>query len=69
MKTTPSLSFFFLENTKTVMGKIVLVSFVLLAVYSLTIVTLIILKKVNHRHIYFNVIYCTSRTESQFVLT
>lgn len=66
---TPSLSFFFLENTKTVMGKIVLVSFVLLAVYSLTIVTLIILKKVNHRHIYFNVIYCASRTESQFVLT
>lgn len=51
------------------MGKIVLVSFVLLAVYSLTIVTLIILKKVNHRHIYFNVIYCASRTESQFVLT
>lgn len=51
------------------MGKIVSVSFVLMAVYSLTIVTLIILKKVNHRHIYFNVIYCTSRTESQFVLT
>lgn len=63
------LSFFFLENAKTVMGKIVSVSLVLLAVYSLAIVTLIILKKVNHRHIYFNVIYCASRTESQFVLT
>ncbi|XP_039906728.1 uncharacterized protein LOC120745717 [Simochromis diagramma] len=33
------------ENAKTVMGKIVSVSFVLLAVYSLAIVTLIILKK------------------------